>query len=378
MYNRILNRPMFKLGGDTADAQGSGITSGLDTPRRGLVTGPGGYAGTVLNPLPERKPPVPFEAKIRTAMNKLKVDPADYRQATWEGVAGGFGDPSTKTLSEAVWKSNMMRKEGIKPLEASVAERKFELSKLPFERTMAMDVAKSGIAETATQTRAQHLKIAINLAKGWEKTNPGEPMPFNLQQEYEGEMSLATQGKVTTMSEAQTAAMEIHMGNGETNFAKQYRMAVLLKDKDPEMQILYDQLMDMLDSTSKIILGWSLKRQEEATGGRVGYQFGVGPNVMEEQVTDTFKMPGETIQATEQVEKVLPTNGSMGDIPMPSQDPYMLLRARLPQEITDDVVRLIAYNPEAFADFAAIESQEDVVLFNQKYGVELVLPTEQA
>ena len=63
---------------------------------------------------------------------------------------------------------------------------------------------------------------------------------------------------------------------------------------------------------------------------------------------------------------------------MPGQDPYMLLRARLPQEITDDVVRLIAYNPEAFADFAAIESQEDVMLFNQKYGVELVLPTEQA
>jgi hypothetical protein len=243
---------------------------------------------------------------------------------------------------------------------------------------MGKEIAKAGIAETATQTRAQHLQKAINLAKGWEKTNPGKPMPFNLQQEYEGEMSLATQGKVTTMSEAQTAAMEIHMGNGDTNFAKQYEMAVLLKDKDPEMQKLYDKLMAILDSTSKIILGWSLKRQEEATGGRVGYQFGVGPNVMEEQVTDTFKMPGETIQASEQVKEVLPKNGSMGQIPMPGQDPYMLLRARLPQEITDDVVRLIAYNPEAFADFAAIESQEDVVLFNQKYGVELVLPTEQA
>ena len=33
MYNRILNRPMFKLGGKTNDAQGTGITSGLDTPR---------------------------------------------------------------------------------------------------------------------------------------------------------------------------------------------------------------------------------------------------------------------------------------------------------------------------------------------------------
>ena len=116
----------------------------------------------------------------------------------------------------------------------------------------------------------------------------------------------------------------------------------------------------------------------KAHGGRIGYQLGVGPNVMEEQVTDTLEMPGETIQASEQVEEVLPKTGATGDIPMPGQDPYLLLRARLPQEVTDDVVRLIAYNPEAFADFAAIESQEDVMLFNQKYQVELVLPTEQA
>ena len=38
--SRVLNRPMFRLGGST-----SGITSGLDTPKRGRVDGPGGYAG---------------------------------------------------------------------------------------------------------------------------------------------------------------------------------------------------------------------------------------------------------------------------------------------------------------------------------------------
>ena len=59
-----------------------------------------------------------------------------------------------------------------------------------------------------------------------------------------------------------------------------------------------------------------------------------------------------------------------------TEDPYRLLRARLPQEITDDVVRLIAYNEEAFKDFAEIESQSDVMDFNRKYGVELVLPTD--
>ena len=56
---------------------------------------------------------------------------------------------------------------------------------------------------------------------------------------------------------------------------------------------------------------------------------------------------------------------------------YEELRARLPREITDDVVRLIATNPEAFKDFAAIETQEDVIDFNATYGVELVLPAQQ-
>ena len=52
------------------------------------------------------------------------------------------------------------------------------------------------------------------------------------------------------------------------------------------------------------------------------------------------------------------------------------LRARLPQEIGDDIVRLIAASPEALEDFATIATQQDVDMFNQKYNVNLVLPQE--
>ena len=34
MYNRILKRPMFKRGGSSYEAQGTGITSPYDTPRK--------------------------------------------------------------------------------------------------------------------------------------------------------------------------------------------------------------------------------------------------------------------------------------------------------------------------------------------------------
>ena len=52
---------------------------------------------------------------------------------------------------------------------------------------------------------------------------------------------------------------------------------------------------------------------------------------------------------------------------------YAMLRSRLPQEVPDEVVQLISYNKEAFADFASIKNQEDVTSFNEKYGVELVI-----
>jgi hypothetical protein len=53
---------------------------------------------------------------------------------------------------------------------------------------------------------------------------------------------------------------------------------------------------------------------------------------------------------------------------------YQELRDRLPAEITDDVVQLIAYNNSAFQDFASIQSQADIDNFNQRYGVTLAVP----
>ena len=87
--------------------------------------------------------------------------------------------------------------------------------------------------------------------------------------------------------------------------------------------------------------------QAMATGGRAGYQMGGGAD-MGQMLTN------EPIQKID----------------------YETLRARLPKEITDDIVKLIASSPEALEDFATIQTQQDVVLFNQKYDVELVLPAE--
>jgi hypothetical protein len=90
-----------------------------------------------------------------------------------------------------------------------------------------------------------------------------------------------------------------------------------------------------------------------ASGGRAGYAEG---EMVEEQVTETETMAPEPMAES---------NNPIS---------YDQLRARLPNEITDDIVELMANSAEALEDFAMISSQQDVDLFNQKYSVNLVLP----
>ena len=347
MYNRVLNRPMFKRGGDVMDAQGTGITSGLDTPRQRYQ----------------------FGEEVEKLSETIEVSPEQRRSNAMNAITSGFLNPKARTMGEALYYTNAARKSGIEPLEASVTERKFELDKMPLEKTMAEDEARAGIGETATRVRADILNQAIIKRKTWEAANPGKDFRSSPgYSDYENQIIIATQGKITTMAEARNTALDLMLT--DEDFATTYKLWMM--ETDPtEKAKLKKEVDDVLNQTVNYLMGGGAK----AHGGRIGYQLGVGPNVMEEQVTDTVQTPAETVQATEQVEEVLPKSDTPS---IPGQDPYLLLRARLPQEVTDDVVRLIAYNPEAFKDFASIESQEDIMLFNQKYGVELVLPTEQA
>lgn len=94
-----------------------------------------------------------------------------------------------------------------------------------------------------------------------------------------------------------------------------------------------------------------------AEGGRANYN--MGGDVMEEQVTE--------ISETEtQPKEVAPTGDGLS---------YEELRSRLPKEITDDIVVILAESPQALVDFAEIQTQTDVDEFNMKYGVNLSLPS---
>jgi len=48
--------------------------------------------------------------------------------------------------------------------------------------------------------------------------------------------------------------------------------------------------------------------------------------------------------------------------------------ARLPKDIDNEIVMLLANSKQALLDFANIRTQQDIASFNQQYDVNLTLP----
>ena len=140
--------------------------------------------------------------------------------------------------------------------------------------------------------------------------------------------------------------------------------------KSPDGQTIFAQIKERLQEDNKgkysgegdtqLILD-AIKEIQKilgqfSGGGRAGYAAG---EMVEEQVTETETMaPGPMGDATNNLIS------------------YDQLRARLPAEITDDIVELMTNSAEALEDFAMISTQADVDQFNRKYSVNLVLPAE--
>jgi len=86
-----------------------------------------------------------------------------------------------------------------------------------------------------------------------------------------------------------------------------------------------------------------------AEGGRAGFKSGT-PKPMMESVAEQPKGEVQELSYTE-------------------------LRARLPQEISNDIVMLLANSKQALLDFANIQTTEDIASFNQQYDVNLSMPS---
>jgi len=110
----------------------------------------------------------------------------------------------------------------------------------------------------------------------------------------------------------------------------------------------------------------AINRIGQKDGGlTTGYAEGGLTGMMAEETINTPE--GSETMEEEVVEE---TPGPEASAPLT----YDELRLRLPPEVSDSVVKLLAASDEALLEFSNIATQQDVDEFNVKYGVELVLP----
>jgi hypothetical protein len=342
MNYKVMQRPMFKMGGKIA-SQGTGITSGLDEKvnmsdgRANYRDGPDLSGMSIedlinlrqqnynksMSRLGDMRDIVRLQALGNLATNVLpNIEGRGLR-----GVVDFFKDPMTTQtaiggltgLKQVDLKEKELQGRGLDRLISG----KIDLEKLEIAR----------LKGTTTKTKMNYDATKTALDK-------------------------------TNLSEAQKQDILLGVISGGSYQTVQRRSSDLRDSLNRQIEngdITRNQAEEIIKNFEATALGIFQDKQNEqiketdAEGGRVGRMMG-SPMTGEQPMMNSM--------AVEKKDVAMETEGQ-------GNDAYAMLRARLPQEIPDDVVRLIAYNKEAFADFASIKNQEDVTSFNQKYNVSM-------
>ena len=379
--SRTLNRPMFRLGGST-----SGITSGLDTPKRGRVDGPGGYSGIDYEKAYETEQRITdkYYPKKGADINRFLID--------W-GLNMVGNPPSGNVLQTAAKQAQGPTKELFESMDRSGAMRSATGADI-FGKVIAAEgemMGGEGGAKWQKQWEVGTIKEAYNgivdnnikldeLRKDpegnkaqileLEKENRDHKIEISHLQKQDplvksissnkeiiGNIYNSTLEKLEEIQEdvivtEENIALFPDNEIGDTVGRKKW-------DKDsPEIQAeAIRQIKIMFPPGGEIDLTFLEKKAE---GGRIGYQ---GGELVEDiSMQETIQPEGMPEQGTPQVD---PVGMSFEE-----------LRERLPATITDDIVILLSQSGQALEDFATIQTQQDVDNFNTKYNVNLILPSE--
>ena len=364
--NNIYKRPMFRKGGS---AEG-GITSGLSTPKRGMVDGPGSYAGIDMNQNVMQALQNASLGDLKTMADQMYTPSASTRAPKrrfndflidfgldiasrpagsniFETVAASAKDPF-KRFQDARSQEELLMEQQKENLEG----RRSDMFKTLIEGQSDILAEKTGNTSGVELQKVEVIKDVV-------------PKLYDLRSKVED-------GTATDEDKMNIDIMERTLNNiQKKDPITQATLDIFVKSNDGEMlfgKIVKDLLnkdniaggekyggdksneqlrIDALQQMRKVI-----ETTFRAEGGRIGYAQG---EMVEEQVTETMAPGPQT----------------MTDNPIS----FDQLRARLPREISDDIVMLMSNSAEALEDFAMISTQQDVSQFNQKYSVNLVLPS---
>ena len=339
--NRTLKRPMFRMGGST----GTGITSGLDTPKRGIVDGPGKYS----------QPATDAELVQKSLSRTKEVLPILEELQGTQSPFSAAGGPGFLTSFGLDLMSRPSRGRGLTGFLNTAAES----AKGPFENLQAaqmMNRRRKG--EQAADTFSNILASEYSLEEEKQKQANETSQKFerieraNLSNEFYDNKIKEKENDLLNASpqERENVQKEINLLIEKKD--DQYNSIISGKMSNDEFVkdiIIAGVKNDIFDPEKVAKKFPDLANLLYADGGRAGYN--LGGQVM---------MPGVANAEEEQVQDLS----------------YNELRSRLPQSISNDVVQVISQSKQALLDFANIRDQQDVQEFNQKYNVSLNIAQE--
>jgi hypothetical protein len=373
--SKILSRPMFKRGGTT----NTGIMDGfedINTEDR-VQASNGNFMGSVqsmIGPRPERlADPSRLDELFAGVREAQQYDPTfdqglALARAGFNLASAPGGQPFLQTAAQVAQESLPdFEKIGDKrqKAKADIAATDLQLGLTKFEADQAQDASAQATydkllevaldAELNPNDLVFYTREYSRLVDEQTQYEPGSEDYIriqkdidNLRAKYVGPIANKLAGNFL-LAEQATAYAE---GKIEEENAKR------AAETPPRPALTEAEVNDLLPKLTgqyyAITAASSLSQADPtldlAEGGRVEAQEG------------TFVAPTEQGQTPK---------GSMGLT-------FQELRARLPQEVSDSVVRLIATSEEALLDFANLETQDDIALFNQKYQSDLQLPSQVA
>jgi len=360
--NRTLRRPMFRMGGSA-----EGITSGLDLPRQG-------YQGTGNASDQNVKK---FDEEMNMADFLKGATIGDMRRAA-ESMA--YSPRGTNFNDFLI---SMGLDLASRPKSGNIFQQVATSAREPYAQFMA------GKKEAAEQRYASESDLFKSMMEGQSDILASEAESGTAGKIFDKENTarmikeyITDINKITSQLESPDLTEEkqkeleqsLQIARAQLSSIKKqspYASAILKSDKFVKgmVRTIMERLLQDTDKYPEGENDPNLYKDayqefiryfedQFATGGRVGLQMG-----------------GEPMQAAQTQGQMSMDQGSQMPEELQNID-YDTLRARLPASITDDIVTLIANSAEAMEDFAMIQSQADVDMFNSKYGVELIVPSE--
>ena len=393
--NRVLRRPMFRMGGST-----EGITSGLDAPNvdvRQNYERAGKVVPFVKNPFEENRaasmpslksdtPPDELESRYNRAMEFIKSkqtarssDINDFlinlglnlvSQPSTGNIFADVGQSARAPYARFAERKSTARQEQDKLSQALIGDIMDQIS----TEKKADVLAKADIEAAEIAARAKIREAEIEAGTGqdkfaFEKQQAAYNELIKQQRELENQKDALIKQKPTAEELGQidtvidTTQLDAQIAEIDKKLEDNAKLQALYSNAEVDEtrkallkaigngQYTFEDLI-VYDQTGQL----PTEESSFKTGGRVKLQEG-----------------GQPMQASMNMDQA-PAAGMTADSVQKLS--FEELRSRLPNIITDDIVTLIANSEQALVDFANIQTQQDVSAFNQKYEVNLQMPPE--